>query len=137
MFRTDVIINGEAFPFFDYKEAFSSILSLTIKDSKFVSLDALRERLITSYDLIADFCKLKYESIEKGEDSRALKCLATKMIKEKKDLIRYRKKDNLVSHCCNLMMSIEGIGTLHGFGWASKKHGDVIPGNAEKTSVRG
>ena len=137
MFRTNVITNGESFPFFDYKEAFSYILSLTIKDSKFVSFDALRERLITSYDLIADFCKLKYESIEKGEESKALKRIANRMIKEKGDLARYRKKDNLVSHCCNLMMSIEGHGTLHGFGWASQKFGDVLPGNAEKTSVKG
>ncbi len=135
MHRTFVNINNHSFGFFDYREALSYVLNLEIAHCKYVTLSTLKENACTACDLVSELLLILSDQVEEKIDKTNLKKLATRITKAKEYYMRLKSKETFLLAWGDQMMSIEGKGLLHGFGFGNKQFGDVIRGNSEKISV--
>lgn len=134
MLRTFVHVNGHVFDFFDYKEALSYVMSIAIRHSQYAPLITLKENICEACDQASELLTILTEQAVEKQEKSNLKRKATKMIKSKEFFMKMREKDPLLLSWGEMMMSIEGKGLLHGYGFTNA-HGDHIRGNSEKTSV--
>lgn len=134
MLRIFVHVNGRVFDFFDYKEALTYVMSIAIRHHQYAPISTLKENVCEACDQASELLTiLSDHSVEKQEKSN-LKRKATKMISSKEFFVKIKEKDRLLLSWGEMMMSVEGKGLLHGFGFGNKHH-DNIKGNSEKISV--
>lgn len=134
MLRTFVNVNNHTFDFFDYKEAITYIMSLTISHHKYAMLSTLKENIYETCNLISELLDILHEKADDKSEKMHLKRLNTKIFKSKEFLMRQKDKDSFLLSWGDLMMLIEDKGLLHGYGFGNK-YKDNIKGNSEKISV--
>ena len=98
-----------------------------------VSLQTLKDRINVVFDLVVDFCDMNREEVkgaEKAKFTRAKNKISSSRIYWE----RIRDKEIFIKRYYDFLLSVEGNGTLPGFGF-SNKFGDHISGDAERISV--
>jgi hypothetical protein len=106
-------------------------------------LDSLRENFIGCLDLLTEYCQMFTNDIKLRKKfcvaKRTADSLTKKFFYTKKLVERFGDKLNYMILCrmyYNLVLSIEGLGTLRRFKMGNR-WGDVLIGDPEKVSVRG
>lgn len=135
MHRTFVNVNEHSFSFFNYKEALTYVMNLAMSHHKFSPLDILKENICEACDLVSEYLTMISDDELDKSTRTSLKRLATKILKVKEFLRKAKNKNSLLFQWSELLLSVEGKGLLHGFGFGDKKFHDVIKGNPERTSV--
>ncbi len=128
--------NKEEANYHSVKDVVSSLFSLSLSYT-YSSIHAMRDNFITCCDLITEICT-ELRPTEKDEDSKKFKMelsrIVAKMKRLKTSATNINDYEVMRTFIYDSILSIDGNGRLHGFGFMSK-HGDKIKGNAEKLSV--
>ena len=130
-----VLINGKEHNVTDPKEF--AILMLQMVGGRgasweYSTLEVLKDNINTALDLIVVFCRLRWEK-EKGSGKAKLTRLR-KRAEDRRAWEGVRSKVIFVRRYYELILSLEGKGSLSGFGFTNK-YGDQIAGNAERLRI--
>jgi len=146
-------LNGRAL----YRTAYggtspSEILPMLITSTpnlEYWSEDALREFLQGSLEFIIEFCqhtieeinhdlKIRPKSWHKRESAKHLKRQTRNFMRKLTSHLRiipHLKREQLIKHAFDLLLSCDRLGPLKGFG-LSNKFGDRLFGDPEKSTVK-
>jgi len=121
----DIHVDGNYYDKVEQKDVLGKILSLLLTEVNYMSVDAMKEALISATDLAAE------------SSTELVKC-ATLLRKVTfiRDYLRVKTLNRtvLLNLITNTILSSEGLGTLSGFGYSSKNSGYRI--NPEIVSMR-
>ena len=116
----------------DPKQAVSLMLTHPV-NLEFWSLDALREFLTGTIELVSSWCKIRLEEGVNDDMKRKYQRFGTWAARLLKNFPR--RQEHAVSYIYSVAMAAEGKGLLHGFG-ISNKFSDNIKGDPEKVTLR-
>jgi hypothetical protein len=122
--------------FFNHKEAITFVMSVAISHHKFSPLATLKENAQEACDLIIEFVSLLKDEETSKSARMSLSHLIVKMKTLKSLLPKINSTDRFFKIWTETILSVEGKGILHGFGFGSKKFKDRPPGNPEIISVK-
>lgn len=127
-----LINNQEIKGITNVNEVYSLILQLVGVDSP-APLQTLKEHIQMVFDLVDDFCTLSREGA-KGARKASFTRMKTKIANGRIYWSKIRDRKIFMRRYYDLVLSIEKLGTLPGFGFTNR-FGDKVRGNAERLSI--
>lgn len=128
------IINNEGRnPYYAFSIKEVVIMILLLVDVQYSPFGVAKWNIIKALRLVEEFCKLVAEKMkgqEKGQMSRLLRGLRN----SRTYILKARDRKTLCRRYYDLILSMEGLSTLPGFGM-SNLFGDKLYGNPEKVSI--
>jgi hypothetical protein len=102
-------------------------------DIKNPRLFVIKKNLKKIYDIMEEYC-IDRMDVCKGKQRAEITRLLSTIEMQKKYWLREEDKEKLQSDIYDFLLSVEGFGTLKGFG-AQNRMGDTLCGNPEKISI--
>ena len=132
MARVRAIINKQEIKGITNVNEFYSLVLQMVEVNSLSTLQTLKEHIQTVFDLVDDFCTLSRESA-KGAKKASFTRTKTRIANNRRYWNRIRDRKIFMRRYYDLVLSVEKLGTLPGFGFRNR-FGDQIMGNAEKVS---
>ena len=105
--KVKVKIDGQSYDYFHPKEFIIDLFRQILWDSKYRSLDNLKENIL-------GVISLSREAVDGQKENRSL---ATKLTRSLKWFSHLKTKEEMISKSYDLILSIEGMGLLSGFSY--------------------
>ncbi len=118
--KTQIMINGYLINFNSSKDLLVYLL-LNIPDLLYSPLDILKENILNIFSIVSEYAK------EIKDPARNIRISSKQQLQWKAT----KTKEELQIKVYDLILSLEGMNSLHGFGFANK-FGDKLLGNSEK-----
>lgn len=134
MLKTSVVINGHSYDFVNHQEAITYAMTLATHHHQYAPFETLVKNGCDCCEMIAEYFLILSETSQIKQEAANLKRQSTRMLKSKEYLVKAKDKASFLISWSDLMMTIENLGLLHGFGFGNI-HGDTLRGNSEKISM--
>jgi len=132
----EVVVNEKVVKYNDdYVCALRDIMVFHLPHIQFQQADHARENLIAQVEQFNEVLILEKETTTTKETKRKITTMQRRLVIFKNSLNFCKTREMIQNKLYELILSLEKLGTLHGFGF-SNIWGDKIKGDAERKSLR-
>jgi len=129
-----LILNDHQTNYIYHKDLTRDCYLMFLPKIKFQSIESIKENVGKLTEMIIEFLQEEKSRSQTEDSKKEIRVLPIKL----KRFIRYfnlvKNRDKLIMKVWELILSLDGMGTLAGFGFGNK-FGDRLQGNAEKESL--
>ena len=130
-----VIYNNKKIDYLnDYSSCAKDLILSRVEHLPFQSIENIKEIMQNLLEILMEGFKNEKRNISDKIQKRKISTLISKFSNFLKYQQRIKKEDTMIQKIYDLILSLDNLGTLRGFGF-SNIFGDKLRGNAEKQSL--